>query len=437
MIKNRLMPGSLSMARLTQKKLANIAFVLFYSIDLLRMLFSFVLGISFSSPIAVILSTIVAYIPLFLLFLLFPKTKKIDSILLLLGVCIFFLFTYLLHPEYEYWYAREGHGAWDYVLRPNNGIYIYVFVRTINDPEEIKKCLKPVALISLLFNGLRFFQAFQRGYWIVNDSSGIARQMSYNLTAGYELLFPTIIFLFFFFDEKKKRYFLLACVGLILILTGGSRGPLISLFIFLSIIFLRKTEFRGKVFWISLGALLALLFFLIGYRQIAEFILGLLERMSIRSRTLQMMLTGEISNENGRERIYAAAIEMIKQRPILGYGAMGDRHIISAIHYVGHCHNFFLEIMVNIGVVLGLPLIAFLFYHAVRIIVFSKDREWSDVFIIFFCTSCQLLTSLTFWHVDAPWAALAVGVCYYAAVKKNKRVKREERLNGYVGIENQ
>ena len=131
-----------------------------------------------------------------------------------------------------------------------------------------------------------------------------------------------------------------------------------------------------------------------------------------------MLLTGTISDDNGRKEIWNAAIDMIKTNPF-GYGAMGTRHVIYFIHDVGHPHQVFLEILVDFGVLLGSIIIIIFIYQSAKILFSNKYNDWFPIYVLFFCRSCQLLLSGTFWHVAAIWAC--IGIIFICSNKKRSR----------------
>ena len=57
-------------------------------------------------------------------------------------ISIFFLLTIFIYPEYKYWYERNDFGVWNYVLRPGNGLFIYLFIRLVDNPKRIKNTIK-------------------------------------------------------------------------------------------------------------------------------------------------------------------------------------------------------------------------------------------------------------------------------------------------------
>ena len=124
-----------------------------------------------------------------------------------------------------------------------------------------------------------------------------------------------------------------------------------------------------------------------------------------------MILEGSITDENGREIIWQTVIAAIKKGNILGYGVYGDRPFVFPVHYVGYSHNLFLELIVSFGAV-GVLIILWIIGDAVYMFFFCRDRDWRELYMIFFAISCQLMLSLSFWYVWEFWAAVAIAFRY-------------------------
>ena len=325
-------------------------------------------------------------------------------------VILFFGLTYMFHPEYEHWYVREDYGVLNYVLRPDNGIFIYLFIRLVNNPEQILKTLKFSAWPMYLLYGRMIQLALIRGYWVDLSNHGYESQMSYNLSLGYSVLIFVLPFLYSALEEKKLVDWVGFIVGIVIILVGGSRGPVFDIGIFVFLYILVNISKSKKKFLLMTGAFLFIFLLWVVYPYLLLFSLSVFERFNLSSRFLTMLASSSITEDSGRFLIWSAALKMIQDNPF-GYGAMGTRHVISSYIYVGHPHQFFLEILVDFGVFIGTLIIFFLLFSSVKLFLMDNNDEWKGVFLIFFARACQLLLSLTFWHSIGLWGALAVGIC--------------------------
>ena len=335
-------------------------------------------------------------------------------------ILVFFVITYLIHPEYEYWYTREDYGALNYVFRLHNGIFIYLFIRLVNDPKRIIKIIKVSAWPIYLWYCFQVVQAIHRGYWIDTSNRGYERHISYNLSLGYNLLIFVLPFIYSALEKKKPIDIIGAITGISIILVAGSRGPFVDIGIFFFIYILIKIKNSKRKAILLTSVIVVMGFVWICYPFFISALAVVLKRLNLSSRLVTKILSGEILDNSNRTVIWAAAIDMIEKNPF-GYGAMGTRHVIYKYIYVAHPHQVFLEILVDFGVVFGTLMIIWIAYQTVRLFRMKGQDEWKAVFLLFFARACQLLLSLTFWHSIGLWGALAVGVCMTKAYKRGVR----------------
>ena len=403
--------------RLTSGSVSELLLILFFSVSFWEWLFTKLMEPFEAERLAVPAVLAVIWLPVAAMFIAARRMLPADFFLLFLYLALYLCATYCFHKDYAYYYLREEYGLLDYVLLPDNGVYAYFFIRLVNDPRRILRGLRVSGLIIYAYSALRLYVATAKGYWLEEGSYGQEYMSTYNMNYGYTLLPFVCCFLYCAFARGSLWNLLLAGAGVFMILCGGSRGPLLDvavfLFLYTAIRFRRsrRKPLFASVLALCVGAAVCL-------RQAAlTFLHDCIEAWDLHSRTLDMMLAGTVAQNNGRDVFWLASWKMIQENP-LGYGAMGARHVLCDIHIVGHPHNFFIELIIEYGVVAG-PLFIFLILAAsVRIFLHRTDDGRQGVFLIFFANACQLLTSYTYWHSPALWGALAAGVCFFQAEKK-------------------
>jgi len=401
--------------RIKTDQLADLSFILFFADALVRRMFAGFFG---SSALISMIGMLIPYVPLFIIFIRNPrKYIKLDFILLYVGVIVFFAITLLFHPEYEYHYLRSEYGIWDHVLKPYRGIYAYLFIRLIGEPDRILKDMRISGWIMMVY----FVYRILKGEWFVVGARGITSNASYSVAFGYEVLPFALTFLFSALTEKNNTFFLAAVADIIMILVGGSRGPILFIGLFVVLyVFLYMSNTKKKRMIIPLVIIGAGLMYAF-YEPILYFAMSLLEKYNLSSRFIRMLLAGTINADSGRTSIWKAALEMIRSNPF-GYGAMGSRHVIANYVYAGYPHSIILEFLIDYGVFIGGFLLFAMFGYAFSIL-FSKDKkEWRDVFLPFFCSGCGMFISLTYWSRPEFWACLALGVCCSRDIKKKRKL---------------
>lgn len=402
---------------------AIIAFVLYLSYEPIYV----VLDIVFPSVLAMIFAFIIIYLPLLLSIYL---SKKIpwDFLMFFLIIVLIFAISYMFHPEYHDWYFEGSYRLTRRIFRPDRYLYAYLFVRTINKPENVLKSLKFASLILLFYYSYRLLHAMSVGYWITN-STGTDIQASYDLNYGYGHLLVFSTFLVTAYREKKKRYYLLALISAMEVFLGGSRGPIIFMVVLFVILFvykIQKSGFDKKIFLIGLSLVFIGIFAYIGFEGICSIAGNILAQFGFGdSRTVQNLINGTISDDNGREELYLIAINMIKQNGLigLGYGAYGDRYVIrQAYIWVGYCHNIILELMIDYGFIAGLILTITIVANVLKMLFTNIEQDWKYLFLIFFIPSCKLLLSGSYWYSESFFAAIAVCVSY-KLYKKHREIR--------------
>lgn len=352
----------------------------------------------------------VLYTIVFVLCALNRKQEVLEFLVLLSIIVAFFIITILVHPEYEYVYTRERYGVLPYVLRPDNGIYAFLFIRLVGKPDKILESLHISSYLMLAFSFTSLLMALSRGYWVGENHLGELQHYSYDLNFGFNLLIPVCVFIFFGLQKRSVKELLLAAFGIVMIFIGGSRGPILDIFIFCALYFVMTTlnsrnGVRNIVIAVIFGAIM-----IVFLHQILSALVSILGAFHINSRTITKLLEGSISEDNGRNLIWMTAIEHLKAHPF-GSGAMGARNAIYHVHYVGHPHNLFLELLIDYGIILGPIIIAVMVGGSIYILFSKRTYNWRWVYLIFFAQACSLLTSYTYWHSTGIWGALAVAVC--------------------------
>lgn len=404
------------------------ACVVYFAQDAIRVLIGTALPI-FGSNSLTWFMIFLMYAPLVASYLMAPS--KVGPairrfIVLLVLTAAFFLVTYLIHPEYESWFFEGSYKIGNWIFRPNQFIYAFLFISIVKDPKDALKALKVVGYLLLAYYTYKILRARAVGYWITTTTASGPQHAAYDLNYGYDHLFVFAIFLGCGFKEKKPLYFVLSAISFIEILLGGSRGPLLAIAIMLILMYFRYRQDLSKFLRVIIifGAIvLALLYIALGFEGSVILFGSLLSRIvGSSSRTIQTLLGGSSAlDSSGRDRLYNMAIEMIKNG-FWGYGAYGDRYVIGRVFWVGYVHNIVFEILIDFGWILGGFFIAKMAIALIKMLLQCKDDNWYMLFMIFLIPSIKLFLSGSFWFLEAFWAAIAVYQMYQREVKRGNVV---------------
>lgn len=414
--------------KITYKTLYGISLVLFFAQDAFRVLLAAVLPF-LSYDMTVRSMIVLMYTPLIIALIIRKEDTNylIRFFICLSIVVLVFGVTYIIHPEYSYWFFEGSYPIWDRIFRPNQFLYAFLFVSAVGDPDELIKYMKMVAYILLLYYSYRLLRAQMLGYWITTTTASGPSQTAYDLNYGYDHLLVLAVFVCCAFKEGKKRYLFLAGVSFVEILLGGSRGPLIGVAILLLIIYFRYKENFNKwmrILIFTLFACLVIIYLFFGIHVILNAIGTVLEQVlgETSSRTLSLLIEGEmqdILNDSGRTRLYNMAIEMIKDG-FWGYGVYGDRYIIGRVYWVGYCHNIFLELLIDFGWIIGGIFCVIGISGTLKMLIACKNESWWSCFVIFLIPSTKLLLSGSYWYLEAFWACIAIYFMYRKCIRSER-----------------
>lgn len=414
---------------LSSEFLVSLSFICYFCAPLIRIAIKVVLGSLLGTQAVRMLTILVIYAPLIMACIIAPRKHiKADFIFLWLFVGLLFLFSYLTHDEYEYWYTRDNYGVWDYVLVPTEGLYAYLFIRLMDDPAKIKKNLKIAGWLMLIYFTYQLSVFFSRGYWVGIGSLNNNLKMDHSVSFGYNVMFFGVVFLYDALSNLKKQDIIAAGIYIVYLFLSGTRGPVlfVAVFVFLyALIYVRNMKNGRKqlLFYATISLACIALFALYDY--VLLFLSQILSRWDSTARIINALINGSFMEDNGRFGIWEAAINMIRENP-WGYGPMGSQPVISKLIYVGYPHSVILEVLIDFGVVVGGAILLMLGTNSVSMLFNRKNKVWTGVFLVFFASACQLFISLCYWSAPAFWCCIAVGVnCKLSQKGKGRIINKD------------
>ncbi len=360
-----------------------------------------------SASIAHILLILLTYVPLAYIFIVKHEPVYKIYLLFVMSITIVFVFYGMLNIQKDF--LTESYALPSFLAFFGGGIAFF-FMAIQNNYLDTKKALKKITVI--------LFSYYV--YYSLNIESFSTYQWGYDMFLGYRMLLPCLLSLNFALtsadsDGKVRLLERLLWFGVFgyatyVILSYGSRGPFIGIFCYIVMkygtIFLPdKSISTVKKLFISLLIVLAFSVFLVEFDIILAGISYFFKSNNISSRTINRLIMGTITGDNGRNNMYAEAVGMIN---VLGYGPFSDQFYFGEGNY---CHNFIIEVLFDFGIFGGTILLIFIVWKLAFIIKNSAKTTWYEMFAVFF-SFCfgRLLLSGTFWSETNFWLLLAIGV---------------------------
>ena len=269
---------------------------------------------------------------------------------------------------------------------------------------EPKKTLK--YLMSFLLFGLPILmEIFEKGNNGV-DYDAVSMGTSY---AILPIVMAGILHFIFFRKEStflEKILYAVTFLYIALFIWRSYRGALISLVfaIFVGILVnFNKKNHAKKILFFALFTVLVT-FIIIFKDNFVNLFEDILSRIGIKfaflDKSVSLIEKGDITH--GRLEIYRIAIEKILEAPLTGHGYATFFYYTDIVYP----HNFFLQIMFDCGVLVGLFISGFLIVNGIKHFSFAirKDKKYFAFILLVFCSSVlRVMFSAEIWRVIILW----------------------------------
>lgn len=405
--------------------LLNLTTILWFCGTPLRAVLSRLLYLVGLSDHVQLVAGIVIYLPLFLYSVLYRELPRCRTfVTVFLVVVATFAVTYLVHPEYEYWFIRDNYGVAYTIFSPDRGaLWALLMVEISMSTGNLWRTLKAVALIQFLYGLFSVYQAMQNGgSWSYIDYQGETSSRDYSLEFGYNMIFVALVCLAMFLKEKKKLPLIPFVVCVLLVLEYGPRGSFLCLFVFviLCILFgIRSVRIWVFLLPVLIAAIAVVVLF--GNDMLLSFGNYLKYDLGLDSRTIDAIVFDDLYADSGRDNIYDLAISAIRSNPF-GYGAYGDRPIIGPYYNWGYCHNIYYEMAINFGVLPAAVILALIVAMSVFRLTKAKDpASFSEIAVVLSMCAC-LIVSDTFWGYEYFW--MLVGILIIPILESKRPIER-------------
>lgn len=181
----------------------------------------------------------------------------------------------------------------------------------------------------------------------------------------------------------------MAMMGIIMIASLGSRGPLLCIVMVVAVYLLLFKRYRQAAISYLLIAVVAG-FVVINLDSIMWFLHDTAKAMGLSVRIFEKFFEGAISESSGRDIIAEQLCERIAERPLWGYGIFGDRAVIGS-----YAHQIVIEMWHAFGVLIGTAIlggIIVVLLHAGRVVK-RQDRYSALFFSLLFAGFIKLFLS--------------------------------------------
>lgn len=228
----------------------------------------------------------------------------------------------------------------------------------------------------------------------------------YNMELAYSIL-PHVLMVSW---RALKRFVLLniapMLLGLMLLLSFGTRGPVICAIVFIAIylLFIRPSKYQKTMRIITVACAVYAMSFL---EQFMTFMQLMTFQLGMSSRIFDKYFEGELEDSSGRDYIRETLLrELSIDNSLFGHGVLGSYPYVNT-----YPHNIVLEFLFSFGWVWGIAILFCIVYIIAKMLINTHQCEINVTFgiILVIASILKLCFSSTF--VDDALFFMLLGYC--------------------------
>ena len=317
------------------------------------------------------------------------KHVKVIDVFFYVAIAVLFFLNYIIYPDNNY-YLDEIKSA--FLI---NSALLY-FVGLCIDINRSKIMLRDMAIASIV---IIIFIMFMFG-----GSEQFSVDVDHSLGQAYALLPHVLVLLWFWSEDGGALNVIFSIIGILLLLSFGTRGPIVCVISFFVLYTLFYKQFKhpigGRIILVTIGSLLYVFL-----KPVMLFLSSLFSTLGMSTRIVSKYLDNTLSDTNGRDALIEEISDKIDSGPFWGYGFAGDRQFLG-----GWSHNIYYEMMATFGKYPGTILIVLLIAFIVFALYKAKASIYGKFMLLLVCCCIELLFSSSFLILPVFYLMLGYGV---------------------------
>lgn len=310
------------------------------------------------------------------------KHIKSSDLVFLVVIFISYILNFLLFPENGLQLEKHFFSTLFLVVP------YYLYGRCIN-VEKYDDLFYVLSIICICLDTFYFLYYGQ----LTKAEDELLEEGGYSMNAAYKLL-PYVLFVIW--RLYRKPTFIggaLSFLGVFLLLSYGTRGPIVCLLSFVVVYFLFfiKSKHAKIIKTILVLSVLALSKI---FNELILLTQGLLIELGMSSRIFDKYLSGDITEDSGREDFITTPLLNILNGSdsFWGHGYFGSYNVVGT-----YPHNIIIEFMFTFGKLFGLLLLFMLAILIFKALINRSSLVEKSFFVLLICTSIiKLLMTGTF-----------------------------------------
>ncbi len=228
----------------------------------------------------------------------------------------------------------------------------------------------------------------------------------YNMGLAYDIL-PHVLMVSWWALKKLGLFNIVSMLlGLMLLLSLGTRGPVICAIVFIAVylLFIRPSKYQKTMRIATISLTIVAVSFL---DQFMMFMQMLTFQLGMSTRIFDKYFEGEMETSVGRDYIRETLIrELMSDSTLSGHGILGSYSYVNT-----YPHNIVLDFLFSFGWIFGIVLLLSLLYIIIRMLIKCSQNEINRSFGILLVASSILGLCFSSTFVDDAMFFMLLGYC--------------------------
>ena len=340
------------------------------------------------------LEWLIVLVPLVLSIRPISYRLKVNDVFVTVGCVFVYLLNFIIFPENS---KALEQNLFQFVVLALP-YYMYGIIL------DVDKFLKPLFYVSLASIIITIF--YQLIYLQGGGGSSDIDTTDYNMSLSYDMLQHVLLVSWITLKERKLWQWPFMVLGILLLLSLGTRGPILCLIVFITIYVLFFQQMRHKRTIRLLAVSLALV--AITYlEQIALFFQALMIQYGMSTRIFDKFLAEEIDISSGRDYIQTTLYhELSSNTNEFGFGLCGSYKYVNT-----YPHNMFLEFWFSFGWVIGSILLLLLFILIIKSYISCRHNRNHLAFLSLLVCGSIIKLQMSGTFLDDALFFMLIGFC--------------------------
>lgn len=280
---------------------------------------------------------------------------------------------------------------------------------------DIKKFIKAFYIVSIT---AVIVCAFYELFYLQSSSYvGDVDSSEYNMDLAYNMLPHVLMVSWQALKNMRLWRFAIMLLGLMLMLSFGTRGPVVCAIMFIAfyLLFIRHSKYQKTMRVVIIAISIFAISFL---EQFMLFMQVFTYQIGMSTRIFDKYFEGDLAQSSGRDYIRETIIrELSTDNSLFGHGILGS------YKYVGtYPHNIVLDFLFSYGWVFGTLLLILILFFIVKMIYACRNDETLLVFGVLLVISSILKMCFSGTYIDDTIFFFLLGYCIQYGWRNKKQL---------------